>query len=199
MGFGELATAAIAGLALGAFGWTFAEYALHNWYGHVAKGRNHFSREHLAHHARKDHFAPNSQKAAAALGAGLAVFPLAIQAAGPAAGLGFGLGFVSMYLAYEYVHWAAHKIAPRGAYSRWVRRNHFSHHFTSPRHNHGVTCGLWDRVFRTRRDPGLVRVPRRMAMVWLVDEHGDIKPEYASDYVLTGRVPATARQQAVAA
>ncbi len=174
----------IGGAALGAFAWTFAEYALHNWYGHVAKGRNHFSREHLKHHAKKDYFAPNSQKALAALGVSAVVFPLAILLAGPLAGPAFGVGFVGMYLVYEYIHWSAHLIAPSGRYSRWVRRNHFSHHFSNPKHNHGVTVGWWDHVFGTYRDPGRVRVPLRMAMVWLLDEQGDVKPEYAADYEL---------------
>lgn len=172
-------------LALGVMLWSFAEYALHNWYGHVAKGRNHFSRQHLKHHAEKDYFAPNSQKAMAALGVAAAIGPLAVMSAGWVLGSLFTLSFVSTYLYYEWVHWASHKLAPTTVYGRWVRKNHFSHHFNSPKHNHGVTSGIWDVVFRTSNPPDKVRVPAKFAMDWLVDENGEVKPEYAADYVVT--------------
>lgn len=175
---------------LGVFAWSFSEYALHNWYGHVARGRNHFSREHLRHHAQKDYFAPNSEKLMAAIGAALVVLPLAIWAAGPALGLVFGGSFVATYLYYEWLHWASHKLAPTTAYGSWVRKNHFAHHFNSPKHNHGVTSGIWDIVFRTSKPPAQVRVPRKFAMDWLLDEDGLVKPAFQADYVLTGRAKA---------
>ncbi len=172
----------LAGVAM----WSFTEYAMHNWYGHVAKGRNHFSRQHLLHHARKDFFAPPIEKALAALGASAIVFPLAILASGVLSGVLFGLGFVGMYLMYELVHWRAHRAPPTGPYSRWVRRNHFSHHFSNPKENHGVTSPIWDLVFRTWKDPGVVRVPRRHAMDWLTDAQGAVLPQFQADYVLVG-------------
>ena len=52
--------------------------------------------------------------------------------------------------------------------------------------NHGVTTAFWDRVFGTLDEPELVTVPRRMAMPWLVDADGALRPEYAADYVLVG-------------
>jgi hypothetical protein len=53
--------------------------------------------------------------------------------------------------------------------------------------NHCVTWPLWDIVFRTYESPGRVRVPRRMAMVWLTDEDGTVRPEFVADYELAGR------------
>jgi hypothetical protein len=53
--------------------------------------------------------------------------------------------------------------------------------------NHGVTWSLWDRAFGTYEAPGRIRVPRRMAMAWLVDEAGEVRPEHAGDYELVGR------------
>lgn len=92
-----------------------------------------------------------------------------------------------MYVAYEVVHRRAHTHAPRGPYSRWVRRNHFTHHFLTPRTNHGVTSPLWDRVFGTHEPLGVVRVPARHAMPWLLDPAtGEVRAELAADYRLQG-------------
>ena len=42
----EIVTAVIVGM----FSWSFAEYGIHNWVGHLGRGKNPFSREHLRHH-----------------------------------------------------------------------------------------------------------------------------------------------------
>ena len=52
--------------------------------------------------------------------------------------------------------------------------------------NHGVTFDLWDRVFGTLERPTIVRVPRRLALPWLVDADGDLLPEFEGRYVLVG-------------
>jgi len=183
-----LGTLAIATLA-GVLTWSFAEYALHNWYGHLAKGKNEFSREHLLHHARYLYFASTRKKAITAGAAMVVVAPLAVLIAGVAAGVAYSIGFVSMYVVYEWLHRRSHTHAPIGPYGRWLRRHHFYHHFGNPKHNHGVTSPVWDIVFRTHtwNRPEPVRIPRQMAMMWLVDESGAIKPRYQSDYVLSGR------------
>ena len=61
--------------------------------------------------------------------------------------------------------------------------------------NHGVTWSVWDHVFGTYEAPGCVRVPRRMAMVWLVDEDGALRPEFAADYEVVGRSTAAERAE----
>ena len=58
--------------------------------------------------------------------------------------------------------------------------------------NIGVTNPVWDRVFRTYEEPGVVTVPRRMAPVWLLDEAGEVRPEFQQDYRVKGRIKATA-------
>jgi sterol desaturase/sphingolipid hydroxylase (fatty acid hydroxylase superfamily) len=172
-------------IGIGVFAWSFAEYAIHNWGGHLARGRNKFSREHLAHHADPRYFAANSAKvvtAIAVLGAGLP--PIALVFGLPAM-LSFALGFLPTYVAYEVLHWRIHMRPPRGPYGRWARMNHLQHHFTSPRYNHGVTSPLWDRVFGTYRKPTVVRVPERHPVVWMLDPAtGEVAAEYADDYVI---------------
>ena len=97
---------------------------------------------------------------------------------GPAAGWGLGVGYVVAYFTYEAIHGIAHCFAPRTRYGRWYRKHHFHHHFAEPLRNQGVTTPVWDKVFGTFSEPGQVQVPRRMAMRWLLDEDGEVKPEF---------------------
>jgi sterol desaturase/sphingolipid hydroxylase (fatty acid hydroxylase superfamily) len=174
---------AIAAL-LGAATWTLAEYVLHRFVFHAPRASALGAREHRQHHADPDYFAPWWQKALAALAATALLLPLA--AAGLPLGLVFTLGFIAMYLLYEVLHRRVHTRPPRGPYGRWRRRNHLAHHFHDPRRAHGVTTPLWDVVFGTRLPAGPVRVPRRLAMRWLLDEHGAVRAPFAADYRLVG-------------
>ena len=173
-------------LALGALLWTLAEYLLHRFVFHGASAKRLGAREHRRHHAEVDYFAPWWQKALAAVAVFVVMLPLATLAAGPALGLAFTLGFNGMYLTYEVLHRRAHTHAPRGPYGRWRRRNHFAHHFQDPRRGQGVTTPLWDVVFGTRLPVERVRVPKRLAMPWLLGADGELLPAYAADYALVG-------------
>lgn len=174
----------------GWFLWTFAEYVFHRFGMHEARGRGLASREHLAHHANRDSVLEKwalSWAGVLLFGAGFAWI------AHPA----FGLGWVVGYGFYDWQHYWAHRRAPRNRYHRFVRRHHFHHHFGHPMANHGVTWPLWDKVFGTHEEPGTIRVPRRLAMVWLVDDQGAVKPEFAADFEVVGRRPADAEQAAI--
>jgi sterol desaturase/sphingolipid hydroxylase (fatty acid hydroxylase superfamily) len=164
----------------GWFAWTLGEYVLHRFAMHSLRGRGIASREHLNHHAAIP--APLRTEALSwfgvlvvATGWGLLLDPM------------FGVGWVGGYGFYYVHHQLAHRRPPRSAYQRWLRRHHFHHHFGHPMANHGVTLSLWDRVFGTYEAPGRIKVPRRMAMVWLVDERGEVRPEFATDYEIVGR------------
>jgi sterol desaturase/sphingolipid hydroxylase (fatty acid hydroxylase superfamily) len=170
----------------GCFTWTFVEYAMHHWNGHLTKGRTHFSREHLRHHAVKDYFTPTSRKLVIAMSVTVGVTALGTPIIGWMGSLSLALGLVSGYGVYEYVHWANHVRAPLTPYGRWARRHHFSHHFTDARYNHGVTTPLWDLVFGTYRKPAKIKVPSKLAMAWLLDEEGDFKTSFGRDYHLRG-------------
>jgi len=172
-------------LLAGVFTWSFLEYALHNWYGHVANGRNHFSREHLKHHAKEFYFSPTWQKVLSALAVTMVVLPISVGWTGWIVGGAFTAGLVGAYAGYEWLHYRIHVAAPRTAYTRWSARHHFSHHFACPHMNHGVTSSLWDHVFRTYQEPPVLRVPKRRAMPWLLDpDTGDVRLEYSHQYRL---------------
>lgn len=172
---------------LGALGWTLAEYVLHRFVFHGASATRVGAGEHRRHHAQVDYFAPWWQKAIAALVATGLMLPGITWAAGTAIGVSFTAGFTATYLLYEVLHRRAHTHPPRGPYGRWRRRNHFAHHFVDPRRGQGVTTPFWDVVFGTTLPAERIRVPRRLAMPWLVDTDGEIQAAFASDYELVGR------------
>ncbi len=157
-------------LLLGAAGWSFSEYCIHRWLGHDRRFTgNLFGREHIAHHGKGDYFAPTYKKVAAAVAVAAVLIGPAILVAGPALGSAFVAGFVSFYGYYELLHRLEHVWEGFGAYGRWARRHHFHHHFHNPAMNHGVTSPIWDHVFGTYEVPGVVAVPEKLKMRWLVD------------------------------
>lgn len=177
--------------AAGALAWSFAEYVLHRFWGHEARGKNAFSREHLRHHAEDGYFTPTPKKLMTAV-------PLAVLALSLFGWL-FGLlgvaawvGFFAAYTSYEVLHYQLHASPPTSAYGRWARRHHFAHHFNCPKLNHGVTSPIWDLVFGTYKPVDKVRVMRRRAAAsvpWLIDGRGELCAELAGDYMLIERQP----------
>jgi sterol desaturase/sphingolipid hydroxylase (fatty acid hydroxylase superfamily) len=169
----------------GVVAWTFSEYAMHRFNGHGLKGRTAFSREHLRHHAERNYFTRHRTKVVMATPPVLGTIAIATWLVGPSLGTSFTLGFLLAYVGYEWVHYSLHVRGPRTAYGRMVRRHHFAHHWSCPKHNHGVTSPFWDLAFGTYREPGVIRVPRRQALEWLIDDTTDDIPEaLAGDYVL---------------
>lgn len=177
------------GLAFGPLLWTFMEYVLHRFAFHEARGKNYGSREHLRHHSSEDSVLESWYLSwAGVLALGLGLLPFLGRVLGVAdVGWGLGLGYVAGYGFYDWIHWRAHRRPIRNDYEARVRKHHFTHHFHVPMQNHGVTSAFWDRVFGTFVEVERVEVPRRLAMRWLVDEHGEIRPEYRDTYVLRGQ------------
>jgi hypothetical protein len=172
--------------AVGAVSWTAAEYGLHRFAMHEMRGRGLPSVEHLKHHADVTYFSPASKKLASAAGTTAVAYPLARAVAGRRRAMAFTAGMIVTYFGYEVAHRRTHTHPPRGRYGRWARRSHLHHHFGAPMRNFGVTTPVWDRVFGTYDEPGVVTVPRRMAPEWLLDETGGVRAEFAEDYVAKG-------------
>lgn len=176
--------------------WTLAEYLLHRFAMHMLHGKGIMSREHLEHHVTSGwSFDVNhilSWTGMLLVGAVLWA-PLGWVLAGPVAGIILAVGWAFGYFFYEYQHAVAHLRPPRTRYQRLVRRHHFHHHFGAPMANHGVSIPVWDHVFGTFERPDRVRVPRRLALPWLVDINGEVLASFADDYVLVGRVDADER------
>ncbi len=190
----DLSPGLLAALPVGVVLWSFMEYVLHRSF-HTARGANYASREHLRHHGSDDTVLEAWFLSWTGV---LAVSLLLIPVLGHLVGLddmgwGVGFGYLVGYGFYDWVHWRAHRTQIPdnwfGRYEAGVRRHHFVHHFHAPLQNHGVTTPFWDRVFGTLVEVDRVRVPRRLAMRWLVDDAGDVRAEYAQTYELRGRRP----------
>lgn len=177
---------------LGAVGWTAAEYGLHRFAMHEMRGKGLASKEHLSHHADVTYFSPTSKKILSAAATTSVVLPTTWALFGRTRAVSFTTGMITTYFGYEVAHRRTHTHPPKTAYGRWMRRSHLNHHFGSPMRNHGVTQNWWDRLFGTYEDPGIVTVPRRMAPTWMVDDDGELRPEYAGDYIVkAGRTRST--------
>ncbi len=169
--------------------WTLGEYVLHRFAMHHLHGRGIMSREHLEHHVHSSwsFSVTHLMSWAGMLLVGFGVFmPLTWWLAGPVAAVPLAVGWAVGYFFYEYQHAVAHLRAPSGRYGTWLRRHHFHHHFGHPMANHGVTTLVWDRAFGTYEVPEQVRVPRRLALPWLVDEQVELHEAFRADYVLVG-------------
>lgn len=173
-------------LLLGVLTWTLAEYVLHRFLGHDKRTwPNAFATEHTRHHSVGDYFAPKYKKGLAAIAVLALMLPIAVAVVGIRTGIEYTAAFVAMYLCYEWMHYGAHVHPGRGRYARFRRRHHFYHHFGNPKTNHGVTSPLWDAVFGTIAPSDRVRVPEKLAMVWLVDPAtGEVRAEFAQAYTL---------------
>lgn len=188
----DVGLALVATLPVGVVLWSFVEYTLHRFAFHEAKGANYGSREHLRHHGSEDTVLESWFLSwAGVLLVSLVVIPLLGATVGlHQVGWGVGFGYLAGYAFYDWVHWRAHRRPiPANAFGRYeamVRKHHFVHHFHAPLQNHGVTTPLWDHVFGTYVEVDRVQVPRRLAMRWLVDDEGAVRPEYAATYELRG-------------
>jgi hypothetical protein len=124
--------------------WTFLEYVLHRF---VLHGIEPFRSMHAEHHDRPHALIGIPTLLSAALFAAL-VFAPAVAMMGFWKGTGFTLGVVTGYLAYGWIHHAAHHWRPG---THWLNRRkqlHAIHHRARNCH-YGVTTSLWDWVFRS--------------------------------------------------
>ncbi|MCW5907511.1 MAG: sterol desaturase family protein [Chitinophagales bacterium] len=165
--------------------WTLAEYLMHRFLGHEHKGKNFFKAEHGQHHAKYNYFAPAYKKALLAVVVTVLLFAVLQLVINASAALAFLAGFLGMYILYEATHYRFHIRKPVAKPFIVLRKHHFYHHFHNPKTNHGVTTRFWDRVFGTFVPVEKVRVPRKMAMQWLLQEE-EIKPDYAPHFYLAG-------------
>jgi sterol desaturase/sphingolipid hydroxylase (fatty acid hydroxylase superfamily) len=155
---------------LGAFLWTFTEYVLHRFLGHVKKPvlvRTRFHKEHTKHHLIRDYFASSWDKLLMLVIISPLLFSLSYALTSFWNALFFTLGFALMYLTYEVVHLRLHIAAPIHSYASRMRAHHFYHHFVDEKMNHGVTTPFWDKVFGTYRAPGIITYPSKFRLNWI--------------------------------
>jgi len=189
---GSLASSAVAG----GVAWTAVEYGLHRFAMHELRGKGLASKEHLSHHADVTYFTPTSKKLLSAASTGSVVLPLTWATIGKRRAIAFTAGMLTAYAGYEVAHRRTHTHPPKNTFGRWMRKSHFHHHFGSPMRNFGVTSPVWDAVLGTYDRPGIITLPRRMAPHWMLDDDGEVKTEYQSDYRAKGRLATDPKERA---
>lgn len=158
--------------SIGAILWTFTEYVLHRFLGHVKKPilvRSRFHKEHSKHHLMRDYFANFRDKLLMLVITTPVLFSLSYPLLNFWCAFFFTLGFALMYLTYEVVHLRLHIAAPIHFYASRMRAHHFYHHFVDENMNHGVTTPFWDKVFGTYRAPGVITYPAKFRLSWIQD------------------------------
>ncbi len=126
---------------LGAFLWTFYEYAAHRWIAHRIWV---FRDAHKLHHARqRDYIALHPAATLASYAAIWAVFGVHSSAAM----VGFSGGYIAYSVAHTLFHYAS--IREGSPLFAAARRHALHHRFAAT--NFGVTTPLWDAVFGTLR------------------------------------------------
>jgi sterol desaturase/sphingolipid hydroxylase (fatty acid hydroxylase superfamily) len=142
----------------GLFTWTLFEYALHRWVFHWQPPnpslRERFHPVHQLHHEVQEW---DRIVAPPLMAVPLAVLVLGVQwlLLGRPTVYPFFSGFVLGYLAYDYLHFAAHYARPRTRIGKALRKRHLQHHFACPDRWYGVSSPLWDYVFRTHVPRGV--------------------------------------------
>ena len=132
--------AVVIAFLIGVAFWTFIEYILHRFLGHVHKGKNFFKKEHLQHHAKANYFAPAYKKILSAiLVSGILVGIISLLIPFPIA-LAFILGFMGLYGLYETTHYRFHTTDPIAMPFVILRKHHFYHHFHNMRIIVRFTC-----------------------------------------------------------
>jgi dihydroceramide fatty acyl 2-hydroxylase len=150
---GALLVGALSGYLL----WTLTEYWLHRLVFHLPViGPKTARAAFLIHGVHHDHPYDESRLVMPA-GASLTLCGLTYLAfrgvLGPTAMWAPLAGFVLGYVIYDEVHWYLHAGRPTSRFGRWLRRQHFLHHFKEPSSRFGVSCPWLDYAFGTRTTP----------------------------------------------
>lgn len=142
----------LAYFALGIFVWSLTEYLLHRFFFHIPQTNRVFKAIYFYSHGIH-HDAPND--ATRLVMPPSASVPLAIlfyflfEAVGGAYYLPLFAGFITAYMAYDFIHFSTHFFNFKSAWFRKIKENHMRHHFLTNKYNLGLSTPLWDYVFFT--------------------------------------------------
>ncbi len=150
--------------------WTLTEYMIHRFLGH-GRFANLIRSEHQKHHRKSTYFSPFWRKALVAIGISSALMLITFPILGMFGALVFSASYGFFYSLYEFVHYRIHVAGRTWGLGLRVRRHHLYHHYVNPKFNHGVTTGIWDRVFSTYQHSGIIPVPKRLATEWLKQDY----------------------------
>lgn len=141
-------------LFAGYFLWTLAEYWLHRMFFHLKVVGPKTKRLQFLIHGVHHEYPWDETRLVFPAGASLGLCVLTYVGFRAALGVeqmyGPFAGFVLGYVIYDELHWYVHARTPTTAFGRWLRREHFLHHFKDSGTRFGVSCPWLDYVFGTR-------------------------------------------------
>ena len=138
----------------GFLSWTLIEYFLHRHVFHWTKGKEPWrtlaSGLHMDHHrsANEEDLILAPPLVSLIFGT-LVYFVFALITRSFATAALLETGVFLGYLAYEWVHFSAHRFQPRSPIGKYLKQYHLRHHFKEPHRVFGVTSPLWDFIFGT--------------------------------------------------
>lgn len=143
-------------IAGGVLTWTLVEYLMHRFIFHH-QFRSRFGQRvyfviHGSHHDYPNDASRILASPAFTIPGGLAFYGAFTVLFGPAYAAGAFAGLASGYLAYEVMHYAAHRFPMNRGVWRRLKQRHLRHHYGDARTGFGVSSPLWDYVFRTMPD-----------------------------------------------
>jgi sterol desaturase/sphingolipid hydroxylase (fatty acid hydroxylase superfamily) len=134
--------------------WTLFEYWLHRLFFHVRVVGPKTKRLYFLIHGVHHDYPWDEGRLVIPAGASLILCVLTYAAFRAALGVeamyGPFAGFVLGYVIYDETHWYVHAFKPKTQFGRWLRREHFLHHFKDSSTRFGVSCPWLDYVFGTR-------------------------------------------------
>lgn len=133
--------------------WTLTEYALHRFVFHW-QPRSRVMQQfvfvmHGNHHAQPNDPLRNLMPPIVSLPLGGAIWAAMVAVVGPS-GHWLFLGFMTGYVSYDLVHYAAHQWSMKGRLARMLKVHHMRHHHLHQAGNYAITALFWDRLFGTR-------------------------------------------------
>lgn len=143
----------VLGVLGGYFFWTLTEYWMHRYVFHLPVIGPKTERAAFLIHGVHHDFPYDETRLVMPAGASLAMCALTLAlfyfTLGASAMWAPLAGFVTGYVIYDEVHWYLHAGKPTSRFGRWVRRQHFLHHFKESNTRFGVSCPWLDYVFGT--------------------------------------------------
>jgi sterol desaturase/sphingolipid hydroxylase (fatty acid hydroxylase superfamily) len=137
----------------GMFAWTLTEYLIHRIAFHYepssAIGKKLHYMIHGIHHDDPNDAMRLVMPPAVSLTLAPIVYMLWTALWGATYGPVWFAGFVTGYLAYDYIHFWTHHGKVRSPVGKFLRRHHHLHHFHNETKNFGVSNPLWDVIFGT--------------------------------------------------
>ncbi|CAH2040202.1 unnamed protein product, partial [Iphiclides podalirius] len=139
--------------AIGVLIWTALEYCLHRWVFHYDPGSSltlikiHFLIHGMHHKVPFDSLRQVFPPIPAFVLASIIYSILRLFLTYPL--IKFAGGLVG-YLTYDMIHYYVHHGSPQdGTYLYAMKRYHSNHHFVNHDRAYGISCKIWDHVFRT--------------------------------------------------